>query len=496
MEYIINYLLESSLILGVLTVFYRLVLHYEPLFKFNRFYLLFSLLLSAVVPFIHISLKESSSAGESTIFVNVLETVNVFAGDVRETVIPVISKSKPFKWLYAVGAIGLLFRLVWGIVRLGGLSKKATWQKVNGVRIADLPGQFNPFSFFHVIFINRSLYSNKDLEKIMVHEMAHVKYRHSFDVLMFEFLLIVQWFNPFAWLVKYLLKELHEFQADRSVLKNGTSVGAYKELLLFQATGARLLPVNNFNQSITKKRFKMMTNNTLKNKAFVKTLLSALMIVSVGVFFACDNEEMITGESTEEILELKSGITNNKFVLGDSSTVFFIVEEMPKFPGGDEELREYIARKVKYPEYAQENGIQGTVYAQFVIDEEGNVANAKVVRGIHSTLDEEAIRVVESMPQWTPGKQRGKLVKVSFTLPVNFSLQKRSNGKDGGVIVTDELKQNGTPLIYLGDKKITMEEMSKIKRETIESVNVLKEESAIKQYGEEGKDGVILIKLK
>ncbi|WP_430935105.1 M56 family metallopeptidase [Saccharicrinis sp. 156] len=346
MEIFINYLMESSIILGILTLFYRFVLHHEPLFKFNRFYLLFSLLLATVAPFIHISL--SSGDSETTGFV-LLETVNVFSGDVRETVVPVIKENKSFTWIYGMGAIGLLVRLLLGIVRLGGLSKKATWVKYNGIRIADLPGKFNPFSFFHVIFINRSLYSDDDLDKILVHETAHVKYRHSLDVLLFEILLIVQWFNPFAWMIKYLLKELHEFQADRSVLQKGTSIGSYKNLLLFQATGARLLPVNNFNQSITKKRFKMMTNKTLKNKAFVKTLAATLMIVGVGFFFACDNELPSDIEGQDETLSLKSATDNNGFLLGDSSRVYFVVDSMPKFPGGDKALRKFIAQNVKYP---------------------------------------------------------------------------------------------------------------------------------------------------
>jgi len=244
MEFFVNYLLESSLILGVLTVFYRFVLHHEPLFKFNRLYLLVSLLLPAVVPFIHISIHQASSVNDQG-FANMLQTVNVFAGEVRQTVVPVIAEYNLFMWLYLMGVIGLLVRLTIGFIRLGGLSRKANWQTQNGFKVADLPGRFNPFSFFHVVFINRTLYSNSDLDKIMVHEMAHVRFKHSIDVLIIEVLLIVQWFNPFAWLIRRLLKELHEFQADRSVINEGVSVGVYKELLLFQATGTRLLPVNN-----------------------------------------------------------------------------------------------------------------------------------------------------------------------------------------------------------------------------------------------------------
>ncbi len=107
----------------------------------------------------------------------------------------------------------------------------------------------------------------------------------------------------------------------------------------------------------------------------------------------------------------------------DDAAVFFIVEEMPEFPGGDGELRKYIAQSVKYPVIAQENGIQGRVYVQFVVGTDGGVTQVKVARGVDPNLDKEAIRVVQSMPKWKPGKQRGKSVKVSYTVPINFVLQ-------------------------------------------------------------------------
>ncbi len=103
--------------------------------------------------------------------------------------------------------------------------------------------------------------------------------------------------------------------------------------------------------------------------------------------------------------------------------VFFIVEKMPVFPGGDDELRKYIAQSVKYPAIAQENGIQGRVFISFVVNTRGEVTDVKVARGVDPNLDKEAIRVVQSMPKWTPGMQRGKAVKVSYTVPINFVLQ-------------------------------------------------------------------------
>lgn len=103
--------------------------------------------------------------------------------------------------------------------------------------------------------------------------------------------------------------------------------------------------------------------------------------------------------------------------------VFVIVEQMPSFPGGEDALRKFIAHSIKYPVIAQENGIQGKVYVTFVVDRDGSITNAKVARGVDPSLDKEALRVVNSLPKWVPGKQGGKAVKVSFTVPISFVLQ-------------------------------------------------------------------------
>jgi TonB family protein len=103
--------------------------------------------------------------------------------------------------------------------------------------------------------------------------------------------------------------------------------------------------------------------------------------------------------------------------------VFFIVEEMPEFPGGDIALREFIAKSVNYPDAAAKSGKQGKVYVTFVVTKDGSVANATIARGVDPSLDAEAMRVVNSLPKWKPGKQRGKAVNVSYTVPINFKLE-------------------------------------------------------------------------
>jgi protein TonB len=107
----------------------------------------------------------------------------------------------------------------------------------------------------------------------------------------------------------------------------------------------------------------------------------------------------------------------------EDNQVFFIVEDMPEFPGGELALRQYIANAIKYPVIAQENGIQGRVYVTFVVNTDGSIADARIARGVDPSLDKEALRVVNQLPNWKPGKQRGKPVRVSYTVPINFVLQ-------------------------------------------------------------------------
>ena len=144
-----------------------------------------------------------------------------------------------------------------------------------------------------------------------------------------------------------------------------------------------------------------------------------------------DNETKIDDEleiddteaNDNTVIEVVPVIQQEKEQEEEESQVFFIVENMPEFPGGEAALRKFIANQVKYPVIAQENGIQGKVYVNFVVDQRGNVTNAKIARGVDPSLDKEALRVVNNLPKWKPGMQRGKAVRVSYTVPISFVLQ-------------------------------------------------------------------------
>ena len=107
----------------------------------------------------------------------------------------------------------------------------------------------------------------------------------------------------------------------------------------------------------------------------------------------------------------------------DDAAIFFAPEEMPLFPGGDQALLNFLSQNIKYPTIAAENGVFGKVTVNFVVNKDGSITDAKILRGVDPALDKEAMRVVCSMPKWKPGKQSGKPVRVSFSVPINFKLQ-------------------------------------------------------------------------
>jgi protein TonB len=129
-----------------------------------------------------------------------------------------------------------------------------------------------------------------------------------------------------------------------------------------------------------------------------------------------------TQEGTD-LIDLPSEGDGNALIEEPPSQIFTIVEQMPEFPGGEEKLFEYLGKNIKYPAMARENGITGTVYVTFVVEGNGKITDVKKLRGIGGGCDEEAIRVVKSMPEWKPGKQNGKSVRVQYNLPIKFTLR-------------------------------------------------------------------------
>jgi protein TonB len=140
-----------------------------------------------------------------------------------------------------------------------------------------------------------------------------------------------------------------------------------------------------------------------------------------------EQQEIISSEDNQMVAQVQTYVAPAVAVQEEeeesSQPIFTVVEEMPEFPGGANELLRFLNSSIKYPVIAQENGIQGRVICAFVVNRDGSVVDAEVVRGVDPSLDKEALRVVNTMPKWAPGKQRGKPVRVKFTVPITFRLQ-------------------------------------------------------------------------
>ncbi|MFB6318257.1 TonB family protein [Saccharicrinis sp. FJH54] len=449
MNIVINYIVESALSLGILTLFYYGFLRNRNIPGFSRWFLLVALVFTSVLPLFHITLMRPGMAtvNEPVYFGFMLDMVNIYGTIMKQNVVPAVQQHSGLHWLYLVGLALLVIRLIFAMSKIGLLQRKTIRQKVQGINLIQSEKIFQPFSFLNTVFVPKSFMQNDDVESILQHESIHVKQKHTFDLILLELVLLVQWFNPFVWLLRKAIVENHEFIADRAVLKGGVSVADYQRSLLYQVMGTKFDLGTGFSYSLTKKRFKMMKTKVNKKGVLVSALLS-LMLFS-GIFFVAASELSVNDLVAPLMSDNDNSITDTPVTTtlqqDDKQPVFQVVEKMPEYPGGAKAMMEFLSKNINYPPEARKNGIQGRVYVNFIINRKGEVSNVKIIRGVDPELDAEALRVVKSMPDWTPGEQRGKAVNVAYNLPINFALgEGKKEVTDGANVVEGEMKVSYT----------------------------------------------------
>ncbi len=280
------YLLESSISLALFYSVYWILLKKETFFVINRLYLISSAAFSLIIPLIHIT---------SPAFIN----IKSFIGSRPLSGSPVVfseGSSLPAQSLgifdvllliYFWGVMFFLIRFVFQLLRVFILIRKNGVQKYNGLKVVFIDKECSPFSFFNFVFINKSNISDDDFQRIVAHEMIHIKQYHSIDLLILEWLTIFQWFNPFVWPYKKSLKETHEYLADYAVIAQGCNAAKYQLLIFEQHVGVKLFEfANNFNQSQIKRRITMMTKSKSKGLAKFKFLLILPMVFFLILVFA------------------------------------------------------------------------------------------------------------------------------------------------------------------------------------------------------------------
>ena len=641
------YMLKASVCLVGFYLFYRLLLSRETFHRFNRIALLGVLVLSGLVPFAEGTMQWFSGFNQPLLE---FEEMMLMA-DFEPEVVMEEEVEAPFPWralllvVYLAGVVFFLLCHLWSLGRMARLVKRCRKERLdNGIALfVHDNNKVAPFSWMKIIVIaEEDLKENKDA--ILKHECAHIKYGHSWDLLLAELCVILQWFNPAAWLMKQELQNIHEYEADEWVIQNGIDAKRYQLLIIKKAVGARLYSIaNSFNHSSLKKRITMMIKKKSNPWARMKYLyvlplaaiavaafarpevsnelneISSVKVNDLASIMKTDEVKSVENSSEEKFklsgqvmsanmkkpvigasivvrgttngtlsdadgkfeLQVKKGdvlvvsyiglqtqslpvetqanlvvwmkddvqsmeemvvvgmvpkeeaasasqiVPNAKPVVQDGE-IFTVVEEMPQFPGGMGEAMKFLAKNIKYPAVALQNKIEGRVIVQFVVKENGKVADLKVVRGVTPELDAEALRVVGLMPDWIPGKQRGKAVAVKYTMPITFRLSSPAPKEEAASApsmmhlnvekgasqanvenVKNQVRSqvNGmavrgaegkSPLVVVDGKEVGYGAslISEIPIGDIQLISVLNEKNSIAKYGEKAKDGAIEITTK
>jgi len=423
MEAFILYQVKSAFCLSLFCIVYLLLVRNLTFYRLNRFFLLSAIALSFVIPVLHIELLTAKPAAMANI---VLDTL--FVSDTY----PVSSADQAFSWTslvtYGYFAVALLFAgfFIYQILGLLTLVRRHGIKRRKGSFLVTIPDALPAFSFFNVLFINASVSADEKGNPVIQHELAHARQFHSADILLLELVKIVQWFNPFIFIVQRLVKETHEYLADEAVLEQNSDSAGYRLLLLSQVFGIQPGISNYFNHSLIKKRFTMMSKKKSPMIRQVRYLLLLPVAFLLVLFLSSQGNAFSQEKKKQEIAPpppppppppVDYTVTEN----GDS--VYLDVDEPPLFEGGGiESVQKYVQEKLTYPPEAKASKIQGKVMVQWIVNEKGEVTNVKIVRGVTKELDQEAFDIISSMPDWKPGIKDGKPVKVQFTMPILFKI--------------------------------------------------------------------------
>ena len=361
-------------------------------FKLNRGLLL----LFPVVPIL-LHFSPSWTSVES----NIVEMNPIQLDEIVVSTQSSVSSSWSFLDFYLVGSLMLLLIIIVNYFFTFNKLRRLNFDSKNesGIRLAIDQNEDN-YSFFNYVVLN-----NKD-QMILNHEICHVKSGHSIDILIYNLYKVLFWFNPFIYLMERKLKLNHEYEADHYASKEDQL--AYANELLNQVFGTSSIQfINQFNnQNSIKMRIKI-----LKQKKKGSWLRYLTILPMFGAL-------MVLGAWESDSNPVKNLIT----VHGDGDEVYDKVDKMPEFKGGMDGLIQYLHKSIKYPKESEKANEEGKVFIEFVVEANGKISNAKVVKSSSDRLDTEALRVINAMPKWKPGEKDGKKVNVKMVLPIVFKL--------------------------------------------------------------------------
>ena len=575
------YILKSALLLALLVSLFMLFMSKETFHRLNRYVMLSLILLSLAIPFVNVgaetplsgmftAVEESFVEKRHTVRTEVavekeneaapipddatligLEDSFSAAGDWNEIFsssegsVPVVAEPEKIEtheslfkesvviekvpvWIkataviYIIGVIFLIIRQAVMYIQVARIIARsrvvdASIYGCNGIRLRVHDGKEKPFSWFRWVVV-----STEDLKEgaheILIHETAHARAGHSWDIMLADAVIIMQWFNPLAWIMKNSLKDIHEFEADEAVINSGVNAREYQLLIIKKAVGARLYSIaNSFNHSLTKKRITMMCKEKSKKWRCAKALyivpVAAIAVLTFSTVEAANpatDETLPKGSEFVANNEKESAENYVQQVPDGDDKVYLACENAPTFPGGTHAMYKYLADNIKYPAEAKAAGKQGRVMVQFVVRKDGSISDVSVAKSAGNlSLDKEAVRAVSSMPKWNPGTQGGKPVNVQYTIPVQFKLpsgminnEKKDTEKkdnrivigDGGVIVDTDAKDNA---LFVVDGKVFDGDLKELESSSIAHIEVIKNSALTaelkEKYNAKDKKGIIFI---
>ena len=570
------FVLKSAFVLAMLVSLFMIFMSRETFHRVNRFVMLSIICIALLLPTVNLGVEspfkklaasiENCFASEESdgiaIDISGFDEQPVFTDVALDIPSLEPAEEKPFDWLllvavlYFAGVALLVVRQAVMYVQVARIIVRsravdASQYGCEGISLRVHSGKEKPFSWFSWVVV-----SEEDLKdgvrEILVHETAHARAGHSWDIMIADAVIIMQWFNPIAWIMKNCLKDIHEFEADEAVINSGVNARQYQLLIIKKAVGARLYSIaNSFNHSLTKKRITMMCKEKSKMWRCAKALyivpvaaIAALAFTTVETVNATESEHLSKGSefvanNERECIEncvTYSDCTVKPQILGevdgkpvdvcmtvqftnvskdvdvktvpedDDDKVYQVCEKAPEFPGGMDAMMKYLYENIKYPAEAEAAGKDGRAIVQFIVKKDGSIGNVEIIRSSgDNSLDTEAIRVIASMPKWNPGTQGGKPVNVKFALPVVFKVQKSAKKLSGTHNIDDKgsvsvpnahnmaIVINGR--FYDGDNLKDIQ----LKSEDIESITVVSIDQLTGKDHEKckalGKKGVIYIDM-
>ena len=408
MRAVVIYILEVIACSGVLAALYSLIIERKVDFLFARLFLIFSVLLSAVIPMINIPVWEAALVPQLT---------EVTVGEVSTEVVQSTVTSFNFNFMaliwavYGVGVALCMGSIVLQMVNILNIRRVGQMTTFDGVNIVRSQQNIASFSLFKTIYIGNNT-ADTDLPTIVAHERSHIAHKHSVERVVMEIFKALLWWNPFVWIASRRLVEAHEFEADNDVIGSGCDANLYVATLLKHLFGYSPEIANGLHNSLTKKRLKMI----LKGNSGRYALLRKVAVIPVlGVLFALFS--LTTKEAVAQ------DVQQSKVEVG--------VTEINDY----QDFYRWVVMNVQYPSAAREQSLSGSVIASLTIDTDGNVKDVKIVKSDNELFSKEVRRVLAKAPAWRPFVKDGKRVEVKYMLPVNFVLDDAKMENVGGVVV-------------------------------------------------------------